>query len=140
MPVQTAKYLHASRSLLMRKCLLVIQADYLHARASEIYCELSISQVKSDLLYGIQGTCQSEREQANKSALTQAKACTQNSGGDRGGRGGRLPPKATKNCINLLGADPRLAHLSGHCWALPPHRKILATPLTQKQAFNVNAA
>ena len=53
------------------------QADYLHARASEIYCELSISQVKSDLLYGIQGTCQSEREQANQSALTQAKACTQ---------------------------------------------------------------
>ena len=46
-----------------------------------------------------------------------------------GGRGGGCPPKATKNCINLLGVDPRLAHLSGHCWALPPHRKILATPL-----------
>ena len=52
------------------------------------------------------------------------------SGGDRGGRGAAAPPKATKNCINFLGVDPRLAHLSGHCWALPPpHRKILATPL-----------
>ena len=46
-----------------------------------------------------------------------------------GGQGGGCPPKATKNCINFLGIDPRLAHLSGHCWALPPHRKILATPL-----------
>ena len=46
-----------------------------------------------------------------------------------GGRGGGCPPKATKNYINFLGIDPRLAHLSGHCWALPPHRKILATPL-----------
>ena len=36
------------------------------------------------------------------------------------GAGGRLPPKATKNCINFLGVDPRLAHLLGHCWALPP--------------------
>ena len=43
----------------------------------EIYCELFISEVESDLLYGIQGTYQSERENANKSALTQAKACTQ---------------------------------------------------------------
>ena len=42
------------------------------------------------------------------------------SGGDRGGQGGGCHPKATKNFINLLGVDPRLAHLSGHCWALPP--------------------
>ena len=54
------------------------QADYLHARASEIYCELFISQVKSNLLYGIQGKSQSEQENANKSAFTQAKHARKN--------------------------------------------------------------
>ena len=42
-------------------------------RASEIFSDLFILEVKSDLLYGIQGTYQSKRENANKSAFTQAK-------------------------------------------------------------------
>ena len=43
-----------------------------------MYSELFISEVKSDLLYdGIQGTYQSERENANKSMFMQVKACTQ---------------------------------------------------------------
>ena len=39
--------------------------------------ELFFSGVKSDLLYGIQRTSQSERESANKGAFMQAKAWTQ---------------------------------------------------------------
>ena len=42
-----------------------------------MYSELFISEVKSDLLYGIQGKCQFERENGNKRAFTLAKACTQ---------------------------------------------------------------
>ena len=56
-----------------------------------------------------------------------------------GGRGGGCPPKATKNCINFLGIDPRLAHLSGHCWALPPPPKnpSYASGLLVKRFFGV---
>ena len=48
------------------KKLLDKQTDYLHARASEMDSELFISEIKSDLLYGIQGNHQSERKNANK--------------------------------------------------------------------------
>ena len=39
--------------------------------------ELFMSEVKSDLPYGMQGTYQSERENQNKSVSTQVKPCMQ---------------------------------------------------------------
>ena len=77
--VQNAKYLHGERSLLVRAKKLGFgeEADKIHARASEMYPELFISEVKSDLLFGIKGTHQSEQENANKRVFMQAKACTQ---------------------------------------------------------------
>ena len=48
------------------------------AHASEMYCELFISEVKSDLVYGIQGTYQPERENANKARLGKQKHARKN--------------------------------------------------------------
>ena len=65
------------KKLARAKKLVGLKADCLHACANETYCELFISEVNSDLLYGVEGTYQSERENADKCAFTQAKACTQ---------------------------------------------------------------
>ena len=53
------------------------QADYLHARASEMDSDPFISEVKDGLLYGIQWTYQSEQKTQTK-CFAQATACAQN--------------------------------------------------------------
>ena len=53
------------------------QADYLHAPTSEMYSELFISKIKSTCNVAFKGHINLNGKNANKSVLTQVKACTQ---------------------------------------------------------------